>query len=236
MQLRRRHPIWALGLLVLLLLPQQGAADASLFVTPRQIDLTKLLPPPPADGSPQQQRELARMLALQQERTPEQVALAKADEERSVFRFADVVGKAFTPERLPRTAALFAAVQKTAGAIVYPAKDYWHRIRPFLADAAIQPCVFRPRGPSYPSSHATFGTVAGIILADMLPEKAAAIAQRAAAYGENRVIGGVHYPSDVAAGRTAGTVIAAFLFQDQAFLAEYAEARSELRQALGLRP
>jgi acid phosphatase (class A) len=223
-------------LLLLLLLPQQGLAGEALFLTPQQVDVTRLLPPPPALGSPEQQQDLAQLLTLQKERTPEQVALAKADEDRSVFRFADVVGKDFTPERLPLAAALFAKLNKEAGLIVRQAKKHWDRPRPFATSDAIHPCLFKPMGPSYPSTHSTFGTLTGIILANMIPEKAREIYARAALYRFNREIGGVHYPSDVAAGRIVGTVIAAFLFQDKAFMDEYAKARAETRQALGLTP
>jgi acid phosphatase (class A) len=231
-----RQSVRVLLLVFLLLLPQQGAAGDAPFFTAEQVDLTKLLAPPPVVGSPQQQKEVAILLALQQERTPEQEAQAQADEARTAFRFADVLGQDFAASKLPLAEALFKQVQRTAGAVVSPAKDHWNRPRPFASDAAIRPCVHRPPGPSYPSSHATFGTVIGIILADMLPEKAAAIYARADLYRLRREIGGVHYPSDVEAGRIAGTVIAAFLRRDPAFLAEYATARAEVRQVLGLRP
>ena len=91
----------------------------------------------------------------------------------------------------------------------------------------------KPGNASYPSGHSTFGTVDSIILANMLPEKAAQIYDRAEAYRFNREIGGVHYPSDVAAGRIAGTVIVAFMQQSPAFREAYTAARTELRQVLG---
>jgi acid phosphatase (class A) len=231
-----RQPIRVLLLVLLLLLPQPGRAGETFFVAPEQIDLTRLLAPPPAVGSPEQQRDMAELLALQKERTPEQEALAQADEERSVYRFADVVGTDFTPDKLPLATALFAAVKKTAAAVVDPSKDYWHRPRPYMTNPELHPCLHKPSGPSYPSNHATFATVTGIILADMIPEKAAQIHARAALFRFNRELGGVHYPGDVEAGRLAGTVIAAFLLQNQAFLSEYAKARTEVRQVLGLAP
>ena len=44
----------------------------------------------------------------------------------------------------------------------------------------------------------------------------------------------MHYPSDVEAGKLAGSVLAASLFGSPAFQADYAAAKSELRQALNL--
>ncbi|HEX7416538.1 MAG TPA: hypothetical protein VF315_00670 [Steroidobacteraceae bacterium] len=50
------------------------------------------------------------------------------------------------------------------------------------------------------------------------------------------MVGGVHYGSDVQAGRIAGSVLAALLFDSPAFQRDAAAARAELRQALGLPP
>jgi acid phosphatase (class A) len=222
-----------LWLVLLLLLPQYAWSE-TVFVSREQVDLIRLLPPPPAVGSAEQQEEMALLVRLQQERTPAMVAFALADAERSVFRFADVVGPQFTAETLPVTAAFFKAVKETGDHVLERAKKHWDRPRPYASNPEITPCVPKPGNASYPSGHSTFGTLVSIVLANMLPEKAVALAARAEQYRFNREIGGVHYPSDVAAGRIAGTVIAAFLFHNPEFQKQYAEARAETRRALGL--
>jgi len=85
---------------------------------------------------------------------------------------------------------------------------------------------------SYPSGHATFGTACGILLAEMVPEKRSELFARARQYGESRIIVGAHYPSDVEAGRLAGTVGAALLMQNATFQRQFFEAQAELRTAL----
>jgi len=219
---------------LLLLLPQYGLAEETAFLTREQIDFPRLLAPPPAVGSPRQKQEMETLLTLQKSRTPAMEASAQADAERSVFRFADVVGDNFTAEKLPRTAAFFTAVKKRADSLLGPAKAHWNRPRPYAANPEIHPCVPKPGNASYPSGHSTFGTVTSIILANMLPEKQTQIYDRAELYRLNREIGGVHYPSDVEAGRLAGTVIAAFLLQDPAFQDEFAKSKAEVRGVLGL--
>jgi acid phosphatase (class A) len=57
---------------------------------------------------------------------------------------------------------------------------------------------------------------------------------RAAEYAHNRVVGGIHYPSDVEMGRIAGSVIAAIIMQRDDFKAEFAEAKAKLRNGLGM--
>jgi acid phosphatase (class A) len=70
----------------------------------------------------------------------------------------------------------------------------------------------------------------------MLPEYSDKIMARADDYASHRVVAGVHYPSDVEAGKHAGTALAAFLFASPAFQPDYAEAKQELRAALKLPP
>jgi acid phosphatase (class A) len=87
---------------------------------------------------------------------------------------------------------------------------------------------------SYPSGHATVGTLMGIELANMLPEKRAAIMARAWEFGQNRVVAGIHYPSDIEMGRISGTVIAQTISTHPDFRQEFDAAKAELRAALGL--
>jgi len=73
-----------------------------------------------------------------------------------------------------------------------------------------------------------------IILAYMVPEKASAIFDRAARFAHDRVVAGVHYPTDIEAGRISGSVIDNVLLHDPHFMADFATARTEVRRALGL--
>jgi len=53
-------------------------------------------------------------------------------------------------------------------------------------------------------------------------------------YGQNRVIGGIHDPTDIEAGRIAGTVIAQTIKQHDDYKTEFEAAKVELRATLGL--
>src|ERR1700753_814589 len=83
------------------------ARDKSPFITAREINLSMLLPPPPANDSMQTRKELAEVLKYQVTRTPDMVARAQADSHENVWRFADVMGPKFVPEQLPTVAAFF---------------------------------------------------------------------------------------------------------------------------------
>ncbi|MCQ8874473.1 phosphatase PAP2 family protein [Mesorhizobium sp. LMG17149] len=230
----KRYASLAAGLLLLIVGSAAQAEDAQPFVTNKDVDLTMILPPPPANDSAQTKAELGEVLTLQVTRTPEMVASAAADAEENVWRFADVMGPKFNKETLPKFSAFFDRVVATEGAVVDPAKDVWKRPRPHQLSDLVKPAVKLSSSGSWPSGHATVGTMMGIILSDMVPEKRAEIMARASKYAHNRVVGGIHFASDVEMGRISGSVIAAVLLNRDDFRAEYEVARAELRSDLGM--
>ncbi|WP_047464668.1 phosphatase PAP2 family protein [Rhizobium rhizogenes] len=211
------------------------ADDAKPFADAKEINLLNLLPPPPANDSAQTKAELGEILTLQVTRTPDMAARAVADAEENVWRFSDAIDNPkFTKENLPKFSAFFDRIVETEGAVVDPAKDVWKRPRPHLYSDLVKPIVPLSKSGSYPSGHTTLGTLMGIVLSNMVPEKKAAIMTRAWEYGHNRIVGGIHYATDIEAGRIAGTVIAQTITTHEDYKAEYEAAREELRAALGL--
>jgi acid phosphatase (class A) len=103
-----------------------------------------------------------------------------------------------------------------------------------VAEHDVKPIIEQAPNASYPSGHATFAYVTAILLADMVPEKAAAIFNRAAILAHSRVVAGVHYPTDVEAGRISGSVIDNVLLHEPRFMVDFGKAREEVRHALGL--
>lgn len=211
------------------------AEDAKPFTDAKEINLLMLLPPPPANDSAQTKAELGEILTIQVTRTKEMEARAIADAKENIWRFADVVDNPkFTPDNLPKFTAFFDRVVETEGAVTDPAKKVWKRPRPHIYSDLVHPVVPLSKSGSYPSGHATVGTLMGIELANMLPEKRAAIMARAWEFGHNRIVGGIHYPSDIEMGRISGTVIAQTISTHPDFKEEFEAAKAELRAALGL--
>ena len=211
------------------------AEDAKPFTDAKEVNLLVLLPPPPAPDSAQTKNELAELLTIQVTRTKEMEARAVADVTENVWRFADVVDSPkFNPQTLPKFAAFFDRIVKTEPAVVDPAKDVWKRLRPHLLSDLVHPAVPMSKSGSYPSGHTTVGTLMGVELSNMLPEKRAAIMARAWEFGHNRVVGGIHYPSDIEMGRISGMVIAQAISSHADFNQEFEDAKAELRAALGL--
>lgn len=209
-------------------------AEGFNFASESQVDLVPLLAPPPPDDSPQTRSELAELVLIQKNRTPEEEAAAVADNELSVFRLASgVLGPRFTAANLPLAAAFFKRMEGDLVDIVRVGKESWNRPRPYVLDKEIKSCFEDTLGGAYPSGHSSFGFMTAVVLSRIVPEKKAEIFERAASYAKSRMICGVHYRSDIEAGRISGTVAAAFAMQDPQFRSEFEAVRGEVRKTLG---
>jgi len=216
----------AIPALALFLFHAPLRAEAPL-IQPTDLDVKSLLAPPPAQGSSEEQAEIAQILRWQATRTPLEVARSQAEEEVTVFAFADVLGPWFTEHDLPTTATLMQRVQKDAKAFTNDAKKIWNRKRPPLVDSRIKPCVSLEKSGSYPSGHATRGILWATLLAEIFPDKRDALLARGTQIGDDRALAGMHYASDVVAGQKLGAAIAAKLLADPNFKAELDKAKAE---------
>ncbi|MFT4119184.1 acid phosphatase [Bradyrhizobium sp.] len=203
------------------------------YIAPEQVPLSALLGPPPSAESAQQKLDLKAVIDAQAARTEAQVARAKVTADLSVFAFADVLGPGFAKEHLPKTALLFSRIYHDSVASLEVTKNLWKRPRPFATNSEVNP-IERPGSTSYPSGNALLGQLYAIVLAHIVPEKSAEIFARGHETGDNRVIAGVHYPTDLAAGRQAAVAIAVALWSAPTYREDLAAATAELRAALKL--
>jgi acid phosphatase (class A) len=210
------------------------AYDAA-YISTQQLNLSKILAPSPSASSELQRQDMGEVLRLQQSRTSTQAERAVADNEQTLGRIAnEVFGDKASALRSPKFVAFAERVTQDTRAIFLASKDVWNRPRPYSVSTEVKAIGELPTTGSYPSGHATRGYLVAILLSNMVPEKSNELFARGREYGENRVLAGVHYPTDVEAGRLSATAIAAALMQSERFMKDFNDAKAELRQALGL--
>lgn len=214
-------------------LPAVAAQPAAKnYIDPATFDSTRFMSPPPRGIEAQE--DMRAVERWQELRTPEMAQKALADSTQEIFVFADVLGANFKAGNFPLAARFFQSVYRTESDLNKQGKDKWARIRPFGVNERLKPVgKFASEG-SYPSGHGTFGWLAGIVLADMIPEKRTEIMMRAREYGLLRVVGGVHYPSDIEAGRILASVVALEMTRNPEYQRDFDEAKNEVRKGLGL--
>jgi len=211
------------------------ADDGHPYFGPEAVDLTVLLVPPPAQDSDVTKAELAEVKALQAAVSDARKQQAIADDDEGYQPFVATTSLAsIDPAKIPLTVALVQRILDTEDVVTSPAKKFFARPRPPLADDGVKPMIKLSKSNAYPSGHTSNGTAIAIVLSEMVPEKRAELMARAEDYGMSRLIVGVHYRSDLAAGYATGALIAQELAQNADFQKDLAAARTELRAALGL--
>lgn len=222
------------ALVIVALAATPAAAGQVYYLDSYESALIKLLPHPPAHGSDAAKADLTAVLTAQKNRTPAQIAAARADQRRSIFRFADVLGAGFNKDNLPFASKFFKHVARDDKRLIEPVKTFYKRRRPFVVSTDISPVTRIPNDASYPSAHAAFAGAMATLLVDMVPEKTKAIEDRAQQYAHYRVIAGAHFPTDIAGGFMAGRAIARRMMEDKTFQRDFNRAKGEVRAALGL--
>ncbi|HYD87605.1 MAG TPA: phosphatase PAP2 family protein [Vitreimonas sp.] len=200
-----------------------------------QVDATVFIPPPPQANSA---AEMAERSIVRGPWTAERRQQALEDNAIDPFAaFDSVLGADFTAANFPATTAALDRAGRAAGFAGDPVKFLHRRQRPFLSDDAITPCIpgdERLRASfSYPSGHAALGWAWALVLAELVPSRADAIIERGRDFTWSRVVCGVHYPSDVQAGRDVGAAAIARLHADPEFQRQLEAARAELAAAYG---
>ena len=233
-------PLAAAGLIFAsFALAQTAPAALTGYLTPDTTPQTvRILPPPPAAGSGREADDeaiFARTRAMAG--TPRwSLATSDADLRPGPGMFACAIGLDLNGDNAPTLRRLFSRVGYDGRNVVDPPKDSFNRPRPYVGAAGnAQICVDKTdsltKSASYPSGHATISWAWGLILAELAPDRATEILMRARSIGESRVVCGVHYLSDVEAGRTNGAALVAALHSSPEFRADMEKARAEVAAA-----
>ncbi len=145
--------------------------------------------------------------------------------------FSCAAGVQLTPQNAPAVMVLLRHMAPDLASAYGLPKALYKRPRPFLRDPG-DICVPRDKNlvdsPDYPSGHATFGWTFGMVLAELMPDRAAELMARARSFGESRAVCGVHSASAVTAARAPASVLFAALQSNPAFRRDLALAQKNI--------
>jgi acid phosphatase (class A) len=200
--------------------------------------LVQLLAPPPCETCEKTKAELQELAKIGMDASSERKARASADVDMSLTQFLRGAGIAFEPEKLKACeGTLFKMLRRDEKSVLDAAKDAFCRTRPFKTAGTPLRAVaagLAAGDNSYPSGHAAYGAAVGFLLADMLPEKKTAIYARIEDYAYSRLVLGVHFRSDVEAGKLLGAAVGATLISKPGFTESFEETKACVRKAAGL--
>jgi hypothetical protein len=191
--------------------------------------LIATVPPPPAPGSPEDQADLAAILAAQQARTPDIETECKLDQGFSEHLFQSIYGSNLTQDNSPKFYHLMKTVLALTGLVNGAAKGEYKRPRPYQGHPDVVHALFQVGGYSYPSGHSMASFTLAVVLGAIFPDKQQAFLDRAGQIAQSRVNAGVHYPSDIKEGEVLGKATAAAILASPAFQADLAGVKAELK-------
>jgi acid phosphatase (class A) len=216
--------------LCLLLLAASPLFADGYYIAPDQLDGIALLPPPPASRSVEEAADLASARAIFKARTPAEDARAHKDAGLSLFLFTPAIGPFFQPGKLPKTEAVFQKLKKDLTDPINLQKRQWKRRRPYQLDPELSLGIDE-QSTGYPSGHSTRGMLYSLVLAEVFPEQKEAILAFGRTIGWDRVLIGMHFPTDIYAGRVLGLALFRELQASPAFQRDLAEAKAEAQAA-----
>lgn len=176
--------------------------------------------PPPSTSSQQMMDEVAEVKRTVDNLTRDQLAIAQ--------RWNDGAGTYSPPGhwndvaleyvrdarmsevRAARAFALLNMAMHDAGVGCWDAKYFYFNPRPSQMDASIKTKIGVPNFPAYTSGHSTFSAAGAAILSYLFPGGAADFGVMRDEAGISRMYGGIHYRSDIDAGKVHGGRIAAY--------------------------
>lgn len=205
-------------------------------------DLIKCLPPPPDSTSTEFVNDILRyMWGKQQRNDPKRVAIVVRDavwDYDTLFAvFSAPFGLEISKEGTPEIYKFMINSLSTIDQTRVKPKAFYNRTRPFVLFhehmlTRNEEAALSGEG-SYPSGHSQRGYSAALLFSEINPDNADTLMAKGYMYGDNRVITGAHWQSDVDASRLCGAIGVARLHTSPLFLEDLKKAREEFQRLTG---
>lgn len=215
-----------------------GGRPAGFLTAETRPDAVATIPPAPKEGDTRNTLDWEIFRKTRALEGGDRWKLAQADDsyrpEYLLSAFSCAAGVSLTPQNAPALANILSRTTVDAGLAAEAAKQLYQRTRPFMHNEG-NVCIARSAGLDasfdYPSGHASLGWMAGLVVAQLVPDHASSILARGRAYGESRIVCGLHNMSAVEAARTNAAGVYAALQGSSEFTAAMATARQEIDAA-----
>jgi acid phosphatase (class A) len=198
-----------------------------VYIRPSAVRFKTLVVGPPCPGSMEEWADIEQVLSRQRIRREDEEIRIRRESQLSVFVFEDVLGPWFTPKNLPLLATLFQKVLDDSSFVTKAAGEHWSRLRPAERDKRVKPATATPSLPSYPAENGAYGFLFGLLLSEMVPDRDEEMIERGRMIGEYRVLAGVNYPSDLAAGQVLARELAYHFAVNPDFEVDFIRAKKE---------
>jgi hypothetical protein len=200
------------------MLPNFGRVRAWMM-TPTDI-LAERPGPPPSTSSAQMQQEVAEVRDTVKNLTREQAAIAYEWNDGAgtptppghwnAIAAEQIRDARFSEVRAARAFALVNMVMHDAGVACWDAKFAYFNPRPSQLDTSIKTVIGLPNFPAYTSGHSSFSASAADVLSYLFPGATSSFEAMRDEAGISRIYGGIHYRSDVDAGKASGRRVATY--------------------------
>lgn len=175
------------------------------------------IPDFPIKGSPEQTADETELRKLQKSRSVKDCARATSE---VVVNLQNFYGKPYgelNEQQTQLLAPFIEEIRHESGPYIGQIKKGYTRLRPYEYIKDLNPCVHKETSFAYPSGHATLAVLYSLVLADLFPSQKSILAKRADQIALDRVLGGVHHPTDIAAGKKLGLLLYTEIKKSQAY-------------------
>ena len=186
--------------------------DIQIYSTLKQV-----LPPPPLKDSAAQKEDEKELFKLQKSRSTVDCDRAASEIDATFSEFYGPPLGPLTSSQVAKLGDFFSDVRRETGSFIGRLKSEYPRPRPYVYIEGLSPCIKREASDSYPSGHAILAEVFALILIDLFPSDKSKIEARSEMIGKDRVLAGVHHPSDISSGRAVGQQIFTELRKSEKF-------------------
>lgn len=191
--------------------------------------LKKQLPPLPAKNSAAQKADEKEIFELQKNRTKADCEQAQIEAPVSLNNFYGPSKSALSKDQVEKLAPFFEQIRNDADFFIQNMKKDFYRDRPFIYLKGVTPCVPKEVTGAYPSGHATLSKLYALILTDIFPANAQKFETRAKEIGKNRILSGMHHPTDIEAGRNLAEFIYKELKKSKSYEAAFKEVAAKVK-------